>query len=256
MIYCLQRREEIPSAIVALANYAHQPFCYFEDAQYSLFQIIVNLCTLRHAEKSGELKASELVRLASEIDSSMVFWVSNLPECLNFNLVIDTTGTSLDGYFHNYKNCSDARLWGFYRCARILANAVITRAYANSPSLSYMMLPGSVLSSTKVISDLCGDICASVPYFILSSPDEVADVNGKNFVWPLYVVATSSVVTIRIRCWVIDQLQKISRKSAILQGAAIANVLSSTWEIMDWRNEVPEVSENTYARKLSIEQTI
>jgi len=233
----MQRREKIPPNIIALANDAQQPDCYFEEARYGLFRIIVDVCDLRNAETLGNLNPTELVEMASDVDRKLVSWVSSLPECLNFKIIIDVTGSSLDGYYHSYTNCSDARLWGFYRCARILVNEVITRAIPNLPLLSSIILPGNVLSSTSVVSELCGDICASIPYFILSSRNEVADVNGKNFTWPLYVVATSSVVTVDTRCWVINQLQNISKKSATLQGIALAKVLNTTWEITDWRSD-------------------
>jgi hypothetical protein len=237
MIYSLQRREEIPPIIISLANDACKPGSPYEDAQYALFQLVTQVCTLRSQEHQGTHDPIVLLDLAFSIDSSLEHWASNLPEELNFSIQIDATGTSLDGYYHIYANPSDARLWSFYRSARILVNSSISRLLNANPHLS-TLLPGKDLQALSVIAKLSADICASVPYFLLADENDVAGMNGKNFVWPLYAVATQSGVTVRVRCWIIEQLKGISVKSGLLQGLAVADVLSRTWEIWDWRRGV------------------
>lgn len=237
MIYSLQRRTEISPSIIALAHDAHTPGTPHEDAQYALFQQITHVCSLRSLERQRDTDPLTLLNYAFSIDASLEAWATTLPSDLCFGLQIDTTGTSLDGYYHTYTTPSTARLWSFHRSARICTNAIILRTLTSHPHLS-TLLAGSSLRSLSLIKQLSADVCASVPYFLLADEEVVAGVNGRNFVWPLYVVATQSSVSVRIRCWVIGQLRAISGKSGILQGVGVADVLSRIWEIRDWETGV------------------
>jgi hypothetical protein len=160
------------------------------------------------------------------------YWANNLPEDFHF-IIRDDRQDALHGIYHVYKSFAIARIWNIYRSARLLVNQVIIRcltAASCTPSSSSLSL---WLKSQALLTSLCEDICATVPFHAEASSFRAA--SGHSLLWPLYAVATTLNVTAETRRWVISQLREITFKTAIVQGVALADVLTKKWEITAWK---------------------
>jgi hypothetical protein len=232
ILYCLQRRELIPKAILELSNDANTHNTTTERVEQSLFEVIAHLCSLRYAEFLPGADSSAILTLTLSVEESLEHWANNLPEDFRFIHGRENRQDALHGIYHVYKSFSIARIWNIYRCARLLANQVIIRCLTSISRLPSASFLSQLLKSQALLTSLCADICASVPCH--AEPSSFRAASGHSLLWPLYAVATTTNVTAEMRRWVISQLREISFKTAILQGVALADVLTKKWEITKW----------------------
>jgi hypothetical protein len=239
MLYCLQRRLAVPQAILDIAEAAYLLRLPMEDISYKLFHITVEVCSIR--EKECYIKGYDpgLLNTSFEIDKSFEEWVKGLPEKLKFLTVIDQTGISLEGFYHHYPNALSASLMNAYRCARILLNSLMYRQLSqwSSSALAQSWIKDHK-SPRDILTQLSSEICASIPFYYIDTQFYPLNaITGQGLIWPLYTVATTSVVTMQTRAWIIAKLRDISQKTASLQGLALANALCKTFEITAWNRK-------------------
>jgi hypothetical protein len=160
------------------------------------------------------------------------YWANNVPEDFRF-VVRDDRQDALHGIYHVYKSSSIVRIWNVYRSVRLLANQVIIRCLDATSCLTSSSFLPQWLKSQAVLTSLCEDICATVPFHTETSSFRAA--SGHSLLWPLYAVATTCNVTAEMRRWVITQLREITFKTSIVQGVALADVLTNKWEITGWK---------------------
>ena len=236
MLFCLQRRQAIPKVILDLAKAAHYHESPLEQVSYRLFEIISNVCSIREKELLLKDDNFTLLSTAFEIDDALENWVTRLPDEFSFTCVIDCLEMSLDGYYHRYENGSSGRLLNVYRATRLVLHELISRQLSSLSYVASLPVLGRDHTSTQaILTRLSSEICASIPFYYTDSRYyPMNSATAQSLIWPLYVVATITSVTIRTRNWIIMQLRDISQKSANLQGLALANALSSTFEITTW----------------------
>jgi hypothetical protein len=109
---------------------------------------------------------------------------------------------------------------------------VIIRCLTSFGGLAANPLLPELRKTETLLTSLCSDVCASISFH--TKAGSLKAVLGHSMIWPLYAVATTANVSAAMRSWVISQLREISYKTAILQGIALADELSTKWEITRW----------------------
>lgn len=128
-----------------------------------LFAIMGNLVNIRGLAKRSLFLPSQLVVLAIQTDQALQNWGTALPASWTYHKL-------LKGPQYIYQDVWYARMWNYYRLARILANKIIID---NFNILSPSTLPGDNFKlqhdqSYSIISLLLQEIYTSLPFIFNS----------------------------------------------------------------------------------------
>ncbi|KAJ5870558.1 hypothetical protein N7455_005499 [Penicillium solitum] len=128
-----------------------------------LFDIMGTLVNIRGLANRSLFLPSQLVVLAIKTDQDLQNWGTSLPASWNYHKL-------LKGPQHIYQDVWYARMWNYYRLARILANKIIIDNFNILPP---SMLPGDNFKlqhdqSCSTISLLLHEIYTSLPFMFNS----------------------------------------------------------------------------------------
>lgn len=105
-----------------------------------LFAIMGALVNLSNSVNHNELLPSQFVAFATQSDRALQDWANSLPSAWNYHKPTEKP-------YYVYQNAWFARIWNYFRLARILANRIILD---NLGILLSPTLPGQVASADRL----------------------------------------------------------------------------------------------------------
>ncbi|OAL22591.1 hypothetical protein AYO22_07149 [Fonsecaea multimorphosa] len=172
------------------------------------------------------------------------------------------------GTYHLYGDPRILQAWNIVRMTRLVLNEIVYKCICAMKGLSRRSNPvsswdsrpffdwaGLELESANVVNELASDICYSVPQFVQMPPSGSAatssqyspvSTNSDNttslaacyfLIWPLYVAASSPVVsasTDDVRRYAIDRLRYMEARMKIPQAGIVAQKLEQGDLREDW----------------------
>ncbi|KAJ5373251.1 hypothetical protein N7517_005257 [Penicillium concentricum] len=166
---CLISGKTVPRFLLELPSHFGAPSNTLQDDEdpllsaIRLFAIMGTLVNIRDLGNQSFFTPSKLVELAVQSDQSLQNWATSLPASWTYH-------EFLEGPQYIYQDVWYARMWNYYRLARILANRIIID---NFDILSPAMLAGDNFKlqhdqSYEVISLLLQEIYTSLPFMFNS----------------------------------------------------------------------------------------
>lgn len=252
---------EVPPEIVSLVahglHYAHK-----DDPSWSFRLITIRSANLRATIKTGSLSdADSIIAAAMGLDHEFVAWSRTLPPSWQFEChFVEEADSAVvyEGFYHLYSTHGMAQGMNAWRLHRLKLNELI-RGQAlrqhTSPlrSRDHATLIHQIEST---ITDLCSDICATVPQYIelpaipsvsvtmcrtqslthtacdtpshkskKSKPGFTHSARSYGVIWPLMEVANCVIPNSPRRAWVINRLQYISRRMKNPQALLALDIL-------------------------------
>src|ERR1700760_2798917 len=201
-----------------------------------LGDILIRLADFRAAmAKKGPFDFDYAVPILLQIDADLKNWASALPTSWRYDL--HTCIPQTDFYtlqYHKYPGFSIAAVWNQYRMARCLVNSVLLSYLDSSPAAQHALhpsaLPEQSVQAKETIQNICTDICASVPYFLLRMDQNNTPrpgVGGLEVMWALFTCANMGCIPEKQRLWATKQLDKIGYEMGVLQALTLANLARS-----------------------------
>jgi hypothetical protein len=203
-----------------------------------------------------------LISTAYELECDFATWVKSCPSHYVYQTInlIERTDEVFSDHYHVYNGIWIATTWNHYRCARLLTNEIILHQlehlYEHDPTSPLLLSHPSysrnqMLESKATLMHLCGDICASVPYylgvefqheegFIRQLPRAVY---ANLLLWPLYAAGATWVVSEMMMSWVAGRLEWIANVMGIRQAAAHASFLRKKKHLLTW-DETSKIGED------------
>ena len=229
--------------MIALSKIAFSYGPLVQQTEQALLEIIDRLCILRCRTKDVTEDDPTILEEAHAIEKELVEWAESVPWEYAFLVKNKKIPDGFLSQYHVYKDAWTVGVWNVYRCCHILTHEVIMQW------LSLHSTPAKVaaqrLESKVACNQLAADVCYSVPYLIGDEFSQTASntpkaIGASSLIWPLYLVATMDLGEYHIRCWVIEQFEKIGNLFGIKQALSLANVLRMQKEITIWDKPVTE----------------
>lgn len=193
-----------------------------------------------------------IISTAYELDCDLATWAKSCPLQYVYQTVNLTERVKevFSDHYHIYSNVWIATTWNHYRCARLLVNEIILdqlgHLYETDPeSPLFVSHPcyaeSQMLESNSTLMHLCGDICASVPYFLgveLQGEGSIRQLPKAMYanllIWPLYAAAATWLVSDVMMNWVAGRLEWIADVMGIRQAGAHAAFLRKKKHLLTW----------------------
>lgn len=140
---------------------------------YALVGIVGRFIGLHSSIVKGHVShPADILETASQCDEDLKNWELNLSEIWKFEMVYSTNieeGVFGDKY-HVYKTSWGARMWSYYRWARIIVNERIIKHLCGGDEAT-----NQYKISMQVIADMANDICYSITFQLF--PRTVSEAN-------------------------------------------------------------------------------
>ena len=231
------------------------------DPKWRESDLIIEFARLRQEIKEGTVPDDEAISCLINLDFKFVKLSMEVPTSWQY-MTISVTRRTKHHYnlFHHIHPAEHiAQMWNTHRLTRLSINELICARSLDSRRELNRSREDTTLQqrATRIIEDMSSDICASVPQYIQNTfgplfPNSLehserlgksSDIDNNSLsiarcnpthhvpcyrlIFPLYVVAQSTVTPISLKRWVIEQLHFMADYHAIRNAAAIANVIES-----------------------------
>ncbi|KAL2825195.1 hypothetical protein BDW59DRAFT_146587 [Aspergillus cavernicola] len=255
-------KKPTPSWLTALSHEAHsyrEGTGWIEDELFLLISQVGDLCA--RMRDGAFIDSAKIVKKALKLDSDLNAWAISVKPSGDYTIV-DVPASMKEGksaysplrhiygsQYHIYPDTVVSCWWNDYRFARLLLLELVCwlgdhLARKDEAAGAWSEHRQTIAQSTALSTQLCEEICASVPYYLgatetspnenLSSPRTGSVIR---LIWSLFIAADCTGTTPEMTEWIADSLFKIGHAVGIQQALVMSDILRSGRHLM-WLPEL------------------